>query len=342
MPKHVVGLDIGTYTIKATQGDPGKIVKLEKAIAVPNPLGIQVPSDDINSEKLSQVIDNMFNDNALNRLEVRLSLPESVVSTKIISIPALTDAELASAITWQAEQHIPIPLDELALEYQVVYRPERYEKNEEMRVLMVGVRKSIIDKIMQVFLRIGIEPTLLETQTISVLRSLQFTAEDPNTLIVHGGAFHTDMMVVSHGELRFVFTQPTGGQALTRAIEQAAQLDGRQAEEYKRTYGLDPTQIQGKVREILLPPVKTLLLDMQKAMQFFVSDAHEEPIKRVLLSGGTAQLPGLVQYITEQLGVEVLIAAPFAAATPLPGVTLPADQPAYTVCMGLLMREAGA
>jgi type IV pilus assembly protein PilM len=333
---HTVALDLGSYTVKVVQGKPGKTIQVERTVEVFNPLGTVVPSDEAGAEKLAQLVGNVFTDHNLAKTDVRLSLPENIVSTKIISIPPLSDAELASAINWQAEQHIPIPLDELSLEYQVIYRPDRKNREEPMRVLLVGVRKSIVEKYLDVFLRVGIEPTILETQTLSLLRSLQFTPDEPSTLVVHSGASLTNLAIVHQGELRFVYTFASAGQMLSRATEQGIQLDAKQAEQYKRTYGLDPQQLQGKVREILLPAVHSIILEMQKSMQFFVSQANAQPIKRVLLSGGTAQLPGLIQYITEQLGVEVLVAAPFSVAQgELPKV----NHPAFTVCMGLMMRE---
>lgn len=331
-----VSVDIGSYTIKAVQAKKLKPLTIDRTIEVFNPTGTAMPTDDAAVEKLAKVIDTMFQDHTLGRTDVRLSLPEHVVSTKIISIPVLNDAELASAINWQAEQHIPIPLDELSLEYQVLHRPPGKEKGAQMRVLLVGVRKSVIDKYLDVFLRIGIEPTLLETHVLSTYRAMQLKAEDPTTLVVNMGAATTDMFVAHQGELRFMYTYGSGGQVLSKTVEQAIQLDAKQAEQYKRTYGIDPAQLGGKIREVLLPILRLTTLEMQKTMQFFVTLAPGETVKRILLSGGAAQLPGYVQYVTEQLGVEVLMSSPFASAT---GEIPQTNQGAFAVCTGLLMRE---
>ncbi len=335
MPQLSVALDLGSYAVKILQVRPGKKLFIERAIEVPNTVGVSSPTDDILADKLVQLITNIFTDHKLSKRDVRLALPESLVSTKIISIPVLTDAELASAINWQAEQHIPIPLDELSLEYQVLYRPDKKNSNEQMRVLMVGTRKILIEKYLNVFLRAGIEPSILETQTIALIRAMQFDPTDPPTLVVNMGASTTDLAIMYQGELRFVYTFASGGQVLTRTTEQAVQLDAKQAEEYKRTYGLDATQLAGKMRDILLPPVKTSILEMQKAMQFFASSNTLEPVKRVLLAGGAAQLPGLSQFIAEQLNCEVLMAAPFTNAE---GEIPAANQLAFGVAMGLILK----
>jgi len=336
MSQLAVALDLGSYAVKALQVRPGKKIFVERAVEVPNTVGLSSPTDDTMLEKLGQLVTNIFTDHKLSKNDVRLALPEALVSTKIISIPVLTDAELASAINWQAEQHIPIPLEELSLEYQVIYRPDKKDANEQMRVLMVGTRKALVEKYLEVFLKAGIEPTILETQTIALIRSLQFTVDDVPTMVANIGASSTDLSIVYRGELRFVYTFASGGQVLTRTTEQAVQLEAKQAEEYKRSYGLDPTQLAGKMREILLPPVKTSILEMQKAIQFFASQNSLEPVKRILLAGGGAQLPGLTQYIAEQLNCEVLLAAPFTGAE---GSIPTTNQAAYGVAMGLVMKQ---
>lgn len=332
-----VALDIGTYSIKVVGGTPGPTPEIKRVAEVFNPTGIALPIDDATQEKLVRVIEATLNDYAMPRTDVRLALPETVVSTKVIAIPPLSDAELASAISWQAEQHIPIPPDELTLEYQVLYRPQKNEKLP-MRVLLVGIRKQLVERYVGMFNQLGIEPTIVETQMLSILRSLQFEPLDPTTIVVHIGASSMYMMLIHQGELRFVLSHLNGGQLFSKALEQTLGLDATQSEQYKRTYGLEEEQFQGKVREALLPAVRVLTTEIRKAIQFFVNQNPQESVKRLVLSGGTAVMPGLVQFITDELGLEVLVIAPFANAKG----DIPPDvnQPAHAVCMGLLSRDA--
>lgn len=331
-----VAIDIGTYTIKAIHAKPGKTPEIVRAVEVFNSLGVSVPSDEGNIEKMGKMIDDLFTDNNLPRSDVRLALPEQVVSTKVISIPPLSDAELASAISWQAEQHIPIPVEELSLEYQVLYRPTRKNQEEKMKVLLVGVRKNVIDNYLNTFLYAGIEPVFLETQMLSIIRSMQFEVDDPTTQIVSIGSTTMDTGIMHQGQPAFVFSHLNGGQLLSRTIEQGIGLDPKQAEQYKRTYGLDEQQFEGKIRELLLPSVKILVSEIRKANQFFANQYPGEAVQRILLAGGSAQLPGLVQFITSELGLEVLIAAPFASAS---GEIPESNHTAFSICMGLIMKE---
>lgn len=144
------------------------------------------------------------------------------------------------------------------------------------------------------------------------------------------------LAVINQGELAFVFNHMNGSQMLTRALEQGVGLTTKQAEQYKRSYGLDETQFEGKVKAALLPAANVIVDALQKAMRFFANQHQEAGIQRILLSGGGVQLPGFAQYLSNQLGVEVLVVAPFANAS---GKTPDRNQSALSVCMGLLMRE---
>jgi type IV pilus assembly protein PilM len=331
-----VAIDIGTYTIKVVHAKPGDKPQILRTVEVFNQTGVSVPTDAGVAAKLGQEIEAIFNDHKLPRTDVRLSLPEQVVSTKVVEMPPLSDAELASAIGWQAEQHIPIPVEELALEYQVLYRPPRGDHQQKMRVLLVGVRKGLIEQFINLFIDIGIEPTHLETQIISTVRALQFTAEDPTTMVVQIGASAMEMSVIWQGELRFVFSHLNGGQLLTKTIMQAVGLDEQQAEQYKRTFGLRGDQFEGKIRTALEPSVKIFVNEILKAQQFFLNQNPGQTIQRVLLAGGTAQLPDLVEYLAGEIGLEVLVASPFATAT---GEIPQTNHPAFTVPVGLVMKH---
>lgn len=331
-----VALDIGTYSIKAIEGTTGRKIQVKRIAEAYNTTGIAVPTDDGSVEKLGKLVSAIFTEHSLSTDDVRLSIPETAVSTKVISIPSLSDAELASAIGWQAEQHIPIPPEDLTLEYEVLYRPPK-SANQPMKVLLVGVRKQVVSQYLTMFHDLGIEPTILESQILSLVRSLGFEQHDPSTLIVNIGASSMNLAVVSGQLPAFVLSHLSGGQLLNKALEQALGLDAAQAEQYKCTFGLDPAQFEGKVSAALVKPVNLLVAEMRKTIQFNLTLNQADPVKRLVLTGGSALLPGLVQHVTRELGVEVLVAAPFANASG--DIPSQINQPAMAICMGLLARN---
>ena len=336
---NAVGLDIGTYSMKAINAKVSKdAVEVLKVIEAPNYLGISIPIDEGSVEKLSQQIEAFFSDNSLPSSDVRLALPESMVTTKVIEVPNLSDAELASAIGWQAEQHIPIPKDDLSLEYQILYRPAREEKDTMMRVLLIGTKQSMVEKYITTFTDLGIEPRSLETQTLALLRSIAVSSSDPITLVCNIGFSTTDISLLRSGELMGVFSYPQGGILFTRAIENLLQMPTNQAEEYKRSYGLDAQYFEGKVQQALLPVVSSFVDTLRKAMQYYSTQYPQEKVQRVLMTGGASQLPGLIPHLASVLGIEVLLVSPFTGVT---GAIPEYGQSSFTVSMGLAKRQEG-
>ncbi len=333
---NAVAIDIGTYSLKAVHAKgASNAPQIQKVIEAPNHLGLTVPLDEVSKEKMAQQVDTLFSDHSLPTGDVRLALPESLVSTKVISIPVLSDSELASAITWQAEQHIPIPKEDLTLEYQVLYRPDRGEKDTPMRVLLIGARTSMVEKYISVFNSQGIEPTYLETQTISLMRVARVTPTDPVTMLVQFGFSTLDCSIIRGGELSFVFSYPNGGILFNRALEGTLQLPIAQAEEYKRTYGLDPQYFEGRVQAALQPVLQSFVEQLQKAAHFYSQQYPQEKVQRILLSGGSAQLPGLVPFLASTMGIEVLLIQPFAN---LQGTLPQTNHSTFSVSVGLLER----
>jgi type IV pilus assembly protein PilM len=337
---NAVGFDLGSSSLKLIEAlKEGNGYRLIQAAQYAHPFGAMLPPDADQAKQLADLVKQVFAEHHVPIGSVRAALPESMVSTKIISTPPLSDAELASAIDWLAEQHIAIPLEELNVEYEVLYRPPAEKKNENMRVMLIGVPKKVIQQYMDFFSLLEIEPILLETQIVSILRSVM-AEEMPTTLVVHMGSSSTDFMILHEKELVFVYSFPNGGQLFTRAIERGLNLDTQQAEEYKRSYGIDPQFLEGRLAGILDPVLFLFVGEIQKAMQYFTSQFGTMTVKRLLLSGGGAQMPGIVPSLASRLNLEVVITNPFDHFIPDTKVQIPVgQQAAFTIATGLVMRD---
>ena len=112
-------------------------------------------------------------------------------------------------------------------------------------------------------------------------------------LVVDLGAKATDMAVVENGLVVFSRSIATAGEALTRAIATSLGLDPSQAEAYKKAYGVDPQKLEGKVREAIGPVLNVVVKEIEKTIAYYHSETRKT-VKRVILSGGTAGLPEVV------------------------------------------------
>lgn len=335
---NITGFDLGSSSLKVIESATGgKRPKIISAYEFAHPFGTMLPPDQDQMNNLADMIKKALVEKKMSLQHVRAALPESLISTKIVTTPTLTDAELASAIDWLAEQNIAIPLDELRVEYQVLYRPDGGKRDQNMRVALFGVPKVVIENYMRLFEMMDIQPEILETQVVSIMRTF-VQSDTPTTLVVHMGASATDFFIVHNGELVFVYSFPNGGRLLTRSIERGLNVDTAQAQEYKHSYGIDKQFLEGKIETILSPVMQLFVNEIYKAMQFFSVQYGTEHIKRVLLTGGSAQLPGMIEYLASTLQVEVITAHPFSNFEVDTKVALPTDhESSFDVASGLAL-----
>ncbi len=342
MAKVSVGLDIGFSSIKAValskDGDTFKLVSLG-SIKTPTP-GMNSDSD-LDLENVATSIKKLFQAARIEEKEVTVALPESKVFTRVIDdLPYLSNQELSPAIRYASEEFIPLPITEVNLNWQVLMRAQ--DKKSRTVVFVVASPKTIIQKYIKVINMAGLHPKALETETIAATRSLaEANPFSPTTLIIQMGGTTTDFAVTSKGLILLTRSISTGGAALTRAIAQSFNFEALQAEEYKKVYGLLSDQLEGKVFATLKPTMDVILEEVKRVIQAYLTKNPQNPIKRAVLSGGGAKLPGLVIYMASGLGLEVQEADPwyFVAKDNRVKVRLAQDAPAYSVAVGLALRE---
>jgi len=335
------GLDIGSRALKVVQveksGDKYRLVALGIA---PAPAGgiLSEAAHDLTS--LSESIKKLRADAKITTNNVAVALPEDKVFTRVIEMPPLTEDELASAIKWEAEQYIPIPLAEVSIDYQIVSKPDKGE-DKKMEVLLVAAPKQLIEKHLRVLENAGLRAVSLETEIVAIARSVAPPDSTP-TLVVDLGARATDMAIVDSGQIVFTRSIGTAGEALTRAVASQLKLEPAQAEEYKKAYGVDPAQLEGKVKGAIGPIIDVVVKEMEKALEFYRSKHAENPVKRVVLTGGTAGLPEVVSLIAQKLGIEVQLADPFARLEKEEEIIAKLPEgaaPLYAIAIGLALKE---
>lgn len=343
MAKITVGLDIGFSGVKVVallkDKDQFKLVSLG-SIPAPQP-GI-LSDNDSDLEALANTIKQLFAATKIETKDVVVALPESRVFTRIIDdLPYLNDNELSSTIRYAAEEFIPMPLSEVNLNWQVLVRSDSKGKNTKTIVLVIASPKNVVAKYLKVLDMAGLHPKVLETEIIAVTRSLVGNNPfSPSSLIIQFGAATTDFATVSKGLIWLTRSISTGGMALTRSLAQHFNFEVAQAEQYKRIYGLSEDQLEGKVFEALKPVVDIIAGEARRVIQAFQTK-YSDPIKRIVVSGGGAKMPGLVIYLANILGLEVQEADPWYSIIKEKEsiARLAQDAPSYSVAVGLALRE---
>lgn len=334
------GLDIGSSSIKVSQVSlsGAKGFSVNAVGLAMNPVGsVEFTNLDVQA-KLKPVIKQLLSDTKIHEKRVVVSVAESRVYSRILTMPAMSEAELSTAIKWEAEQFVPVPVAEVELDFSIISQPTNKAEDNRMLVYLVAAPKKYLQAMVDFLTSCGLEPIAVESEMVAVSRAFTYGAAPTTSLFVHIGALSTVLAIVDASALTFSYVTPSGGVALTRALAQSLALPLPQAEEYKRTYGLDEKQLEGKVRTGLLIILDSIISEMRKAMEYHLS-VRKSPVKRIVLSGGGAYLPQFSSYLSQVFGgIEVVVGDPFAAAKAGHGVTLPRERAVYSVAIGLSQR----
>ena len=336
-----LGLDIGTSVIKviALQKDGSSVRLAGVATRGVQSVGVQSESL-IDWERLAQEVKDTVKSVNIQSRFVHVSLPENQVYTKVVEMPSLSDRELSSAIRWEAEQYIPIPLSEAVLDYQLVTKAGE-SKQGKMQVLLVAAPLTLIHKYQKIIGFANLSPLTFETDMLATIRALIKIGDMTPTFIIDTGTSTTNIAIVRFGVPVFSYSLNIGGNAITKAIASDFGLDLARAEEYKRTYGFDDSALQGKLTETITPVLNIIISEVKKGIEFYQERyPQEETLRRVIVSGGMASLPKVSVFFTKNLGIEAEIANPWSDISVDEKMFSQAQHisPLFTVATGLALR----
>lgn len=338
MPAHF-GLDISSSTVKVAEArtvKDGYELEAFGEIKTPSTLLSKNPQDDI---IIVKTIKQLLDESQIHSRQAYIALPNSSVYNSVIQLPLLNDQELANALKFEAEQYIPIPMDEVYLEHQILYSPPKEKTEEKMDVLIVAAKKNMVDKIIKICEMAEIIPLVVETAMLGTVRALQNQLGD-NAVLVEIGDLGTSVTIIQKGIIKQSSSIPTGGKALTRAIAQSLNLPEQQAKQYKHAYGLERDLLEGKIAQALEEPIGIIVNHLSKNIRFANSLNVQDQVNQIILSGGTALLPGLTHFLVSKLNIEVNLANPLITClnNNLPSQLISAA-PRFSTVIGLAIRE---
>lgn len=335
------GLDIGSQNIKLVQLK--KTASRYRVLA----LGLSSTPRSLESESeadltaVAEAIKKLLEVTKVSTRNVVSALPEDKIFTRIIELPSMEEKEVGSAIKWEAEQYIPIPLSEAVVDYQPIDSSQKMTAGGKRDIFLVAASKSLIDKYSKILKKAGLKPVVLETEMVALSRSLVMPNSEP-TMLVDLGARATDIAVVVKEQITLTRSLPSAGEAITRALVAALGLKTAQAEEYKKAYGMDESKLEGKIREVVGPVVEVVIREIEKTMTFYQGKSKTARVERIIITGGTAHLPQMVHLFAERLGIEVEVGDPFQRIDGAQEVLTKLEKgtsPLYSVAFGLAMKD---
>ncbi|OGH17957.1 MAG: hypothetical protein A3C22_01590 [Candidatus Levybacteria bacterium RIFCSPHIGHO2_02_FULL_37_10] len=336
-----IGLDIGLTKIKAISLYRQKESLIFDAFqTLASPSRGMISESPLDEREMAQALEKAVDDLKANSKSVNIALADNKAYTKVIDMPVLSDKELSLAIYWEAERHIPVDLSTITLVWNVLKRPPKSSIGEKMQVLMVGAPTALVNKYQKILQMANLTLNSIETETLAILRAL-VSSNLPPTIILNIGTINTSLTIIKNGILVLTYSIPTGGNAISRSIEADFGLTTSQSEEYKKTYGISKAGAGQTIGRSTEPILASILMEIKKAIAFYSQKYKDDSIiQQILLSGGTAKLPGINLFFAESLGIETVVANPWKifANQKIPAELLNGSSD-YTIALGLAMRD---
>ena len=306
-----VAIDIGSSSIKMVE------VAVEKSGYRLINVGIlPLPATAIQNNMVAdrdvvvKAIQSLMQNNGVKATQVVSAVPGRVAIIKKIQLPAQREEELEANVEFQASQVIPDTLENVNLDYQVL---DYLEIGNKMDVLLVAVKKEIINSYTQAIREAGLTPAIVDVDYFAMenMYEVNYGLEPDGVVgLIHIGARYTSINVLKHGVSTFTGDLPVGGEAFTEALVHALQLSYDQAETLKVT-GQPEGKKSAEVETLLKPTADYLAAEINRTLSLYRAMADEEAIHRIYLSGGSAKVPGLCRILGERLGVKVELSEPF-------------------------------
>lgn len=344
----LLGLDVSSFSVKLVElsergeGD----YCLERYVIEPLPRDALVDGNIVNLEAVAETVGRAWRRLGSPVKRVAMALPATAVITKKIELPAgLREEEMEVQVESEANQYIPFALEEVNLDFQIIGPVPN--SADEVEVLIAASRKEKVEDRVAVAEAAGLKVLVVDVESYAAQAAFTLVAQNlPNqgrgrvVGLVDVGANTTNFTALKDGETLYSREQAFGGSQLTQDMVRDYGLSPEEAEAAKRS-GDFP---EGCAENLLRPFAENLAMEVARALQFFFTSTPHTALDDIVLCGGSASLPGVVDAVAARTGANVVIANPFTGMRHGDHVrekALAGEAPMLLVATGLALRRTG-
>ncbi|WP_010488518.1 pilus assembly protein PilM [Pseudomonas sp. S9] len=341
----LLGIDISSTSVKLLElSCSGGRYKVEAYAVEPLPPNAVVEKNIAEMEGVGQALTRVLAKAKTGVKTVAVAVAGSAVITKTIEMEAgLSDDDLENQLKIEADQYIPYPLEEVAIDFEVQGLSPR--NAERVEVLLAACRKENVEVREAALALAGLTAKVVDVEAYALERSFALLAEqlgsgddDLTVAVVDIGATMTTLSVLHNGKTIYTREQMFGGKQLTEEIQRRYGLSVEEAGLAKKKGGL-PDDYDS---EVLQPFKQAVVQQVSRSLQFFFAAGQYNDVDYILLAGGTASIPDLDRLIQQKIGTQTLVANPFAdmaLSSKVNAGALASDAPALMIACGLAMRS---
>lgn len=344
--KNPIGLDIGSAYIKAAQINDTKsgyeLALFDMVHVQPGVISDHMITD---KAKLIASIKELMGKSGIKRNDAVISVSgHSSVIVKRITIPIMTEDELALSIKYEAEQYVPFDINDVEIDFQIL-GPKPDEEGQ-MDVVLVAVKKGVIKDYHEVVAQAGLNPVIVDVDFFALSNMYEINygiEEEKNIALINVGASTTNINILQSGLPVFTRDSAIGSDHHTDAIERELGVSREDAERLKMgrsVEGVSPADVQLAINSAS----EDIFAELYRSFEYFRSSVGEEDIDRVILSGGAALIKGFPDAMASRLGIEVEVVNPFKnikISEKLDRAYIKEIAPIAAVAVGLGLRRFG-
>jgi len=341
----LLGIDISSTSVKLLElSRSGNRYRVEAYAVEPLPPNAVVEKNIAELEGVGQALQRVVAKAKTGCKSAVVAVSGSAVITKTIEMDAgLSDEELENQLKIEADQYIPYPLEEVAIDFEVQGPAPRAPGRVE--VLLAACRKENVEVREAALALAGLTAKVVDVEAYALERSygllapqLGSTHGELTVAVVDIGATMTTLSVLHNGRTIYSREQLFGGRQLTEEIQRRYGLSQEEAGLAKKQGGL-PDDYDS---EVLLPFKEAVVQQVSRSLQFFFAAGQFHDVDCILLAGGTASIPGLDHLIQQKIGTQTLVANPFAdmaLSSKVNAGALASDAPSLMIACGLALRS---
>lgn len=310
--KNVIGLDIGSSSIKLVELSEGKTgYRLQSLGISPLPPEAIVDGALMDSVTVIDAIKELIKSAKTRTKDVVTSVSGHSVIVKKVTLPFMSKEELEESIKWEAERYIPFDINDVNLDFQILGTAS--ENPEVMDVLLVAAKKDIINDYVSVIIEAGLNPVIIDVDAFALENMFAINYEmgtDETIVMADVGASITNINILKNNTSAFTRDIFKGGNYITEEIQRQLHIDYEEAEKIKIGSKLEATS-QPMIQDILQAASETLALEIANSLEFFQSTTTYEKVSKIYLSGGGSKIKDFDTILQQQTGIPVEIVNPF-------------------------------
>jgi len=352
LSKRSLGIDVGTSYVKVVEiYKSGKLKKLENYGEVSSAVFYQKPfrtferdSLLLSSENIAKAIRSIIDEAEMKTKQAIFSIPDFSTFFTSFELPPMTKEELPEAVRYEARQHIPLPLAEVVLDWQIIKSKPLDEKKTSFKILLVAVPNDVVNQYQEIAALSQLELVALEAEVFSLMRALSRNKESGPVAIIDIGAKTTTCTIIDEEVIKTSHSFDMSGNDLTATLAKEFEIVFNEAEKIKNRYGIkkevDREENGEAIRGILLPLLDVIIKEIKEVLDNFYRQEKRD-VRKIVIAGGTALLPGLKEYFKESFGTkEIEIGNPFfnIAYPSALEKTLSEMGPSFAIATGAALR----